>query len=141
MSVALLRVEGVYPVETRGCFVEAEANLVREDLLMNHKDHSIVDVLLEEFLEIKLPLRFLVLSDLAQRILYEIYNVKAYVNWRMDERRLFMQCVVEAIYKVWLIQGEHLEAVGESFLFFLLIKNLIELDVVGELRHVHFLVH
>ena len=53
---------------------------------MNHKDHSIVDVLLEEFLEIKLPLRFLILSYLAQRILYEIYNVKAYVNWRMDER-------------------------------------------------------
>lgn len=86
MNVALLRVEGVYPVETRGCFIEAEANLVREDLLMNHKDHSIVDVLLEEFLEIKLPLRFLVLSYLAQRILYEIYNVKADVNWRMDER-------------------------------------------------------
>lgn len=52
-----------------------------------------------------------------------------------------MQCVVEAIHEVWLIQREHLEAVGESFLFFLLVKHLIELHVVGELRHVHLLVH
>ena len=77
---------------------------MREYLLMRHKDKSVTYVVLNERLELLLSCLFLTMLDSALWVVNQVDDVVAYVDWRMDVRRLLMKSVVVTEDQVWLVQ-------------------------------------